>query len=164
MNSDPTSLDRLHDIVVPPSVPLWPPAPGWYYVLGFLVVLAVVLLVRGFIRWQRNRYRREALAEWARLDLVLHDPARRVTVLACLARLLKRTALTAYSRAEVAGLSGPAWYAFLDRTGRTTAFSAGLGGRLGAAAYDPAALAPMDETDARQIAIGVRDWIKHHAP
>lgn len=163
MNSDPASLDRLHDIVAPPSAPLWPPAPGWYYVLGLLAVLGLVLLGRGFIRWQRNRYRREALAEWAKLELVLHDPARRVAVLGCLGALLKRTALTAYSRAEVAALSGPDWFAFLDRTGRTTVFSAGVGGQLAAAAYDPPSVASVDERNARHIATGVRDWIKHHS-
>jgi len=164
LNPDPTSLDRLHDIVAPPPAPLWPPAPGWYYVLGFLALFGLVAIVRGFIRWQRNRYRREALAEWARLELVLHDPARRVAVLAGLAALLKRTALTAYSRSEVAALSGSEWFAFLDRKGRTTVFSTGLGEQLAAAAYDPASVAPPDETNAHQIAIGVRNWIKHHAP
>ena len=64
MNPGPTSLDRLHDVIAPPPVPWWPPAPGWYYLFAFVLVLLVVLTIRGIIRWQHNRYRREALAEW----------------------------------------------------------------------------------------------------
>ena len=164
MSSDPASLDLLHDLVAPPPAPWWPPAPGWYYVLALLGGVGLVGLVRGFIRWQRNRYRREALAEWARLATGLHDPTRRAAVLAELAALLKRTALTAYTRAEVAALSGPDWFAFLDRTGRMTVFGGGAGGQLAAAAYDPASIASLDEPAARAVAAGVRDWIKQHTP
>lgn len=48
MTLDPTSLDRLHDLVLPSSVPWWPPAPGWYGVLG-LLVLAVAWLTWAFL-------------------------------------------------------------------------------------------------------------------
>lgn len=164
MSADPTSLDRLHDIVAPPPVPFWPPAPGWYCVLALGVALGLVLLVRGFVHWQRNRYRREALAELARLEPELRDAARRIAAVAALAALLKRTALTAYARTEVAALSGADWFSFLDRTGRTTAFQAGVGGQLAAAAYDPAAVGSLDDAAARRIAASVREWIKHHSP
>ena len=101
MNPDPASLDRLHDIVAPPPVPWWPPAPGWYFVLGLLLVLFLVLSVRAFIHWQRNRYRREALAEFARLEKLLRASASPSAVLAELSRLLKRAAVTAFPRAQV---------------------------------------------------------------
>jgi hypothetical protein len=162
MNPDPTSLDRLHDIVVPPSVPWWPPAPGWYYVIVLVLSIALVLVVRGFIRWQRNRYRREALAELARQEQRLRDPAQRPAALAVMAELLKRAAVTAYSRRKVAALTGPAWFAFLDRTGRTTVFSRGEGAKLEAAVYDPAGTTKLDEAEARVLAQRVKHWLRHH--
>ncbi len=162
MSADPTSLDRLHDFVAPPPVPWWPPAPGWYYVLALLLGLALVATVRGFIRWQRNRYRREALAEFARQEKRLHDPAQRVAALAALSELLKRTALTAYPRGEVASLTGGAWFDFLDTTGDTTAFRASVGGKLAAAAYDPITVLDMGDSEAALLAASVRDWIRHH--
>ena len=43
MTPDPTSLERLHDIVLPPPVPWWPPAPGWYWVMGLLGALLLLV-------------------------------------------------------------------------------------------------------------------------
>ena len=88
MNSDPTSLDRLHDIVVPSLAPWWPPAPGWYCILGIILFSSLVLLVR-FLRWQGNRYRREALAEFAIHERALTDPGRRAEAISAMAELLE---------------------------------------------------------------------------
>ncbi|MEJ1972502.1 MAG: DUF4381 domain-containing protein [Lacunisphaera sp.] len=162
MNPDPASLDRLHDIVAPPSVPWWPPAPGWYYVIVLLLVLVLVLAICGLIHRQRNRYRREALAEFARQEKRLGDPAQRVAALAVLAELLKRAAVTAFPREQVAALTGPVWFSFLDQTGRCTFFSRGEGARLEAAVYDPAGAMQLDEAAARVLAQRVRHWLRHH--
>ena len=162
MNSDPTSLDRLRDIVAPPPVPWWPPAPGWYWLFGFLLFLMLVLVLRSLLRWQHNRYRREALAELARHESALVDPARRADALSAMAELLKRAALTAFPRGQVATLTGPAWFAFLDRAGRTASFSAGCGATLENAAYDSRSAAALDEAQTRELASIVRDWLAHH--
>lgn len=162
MNPDPTSLDNLHDIVPPPSVPWWPPAPAWYWVLGLLCVAAIVFLLRSFMHWQRNRYRREALAEFARHEGALRDPAQRGGALMALAELLKRTAITAFPRSEVASLTGRTWHDFLDRTGQDVVFSKGNGAVLETAAYDPRSVSGVDENKARELAQQVRHWLAHH--
>jgi hypothetical protein len=159
---DPTSLDRLHDIVMPPAAPWWPPAPGWYWVLGFLSVVAVATLLLTFHRRQRSRYRREALAELSRLEPARGDPATRSAAMRALAELLKRAALTAFPREQVAGLSGPAWYDFLDRTGGTTDFSSGSGDVLHAAVYDKSTAAALDEPKIRDLVSLVRLWLERH--
>ena len=43
MKPDPASLENLRDIAVPPPVPWWPPAPGWW-VLGLLALLVLIYL------------------------------------------------------------------------------------------------------------------------
>jgi hypothetical protein len=159
---DPTSLDRLHDIVIPSAAPWWPPAPAWYWVLGFFSVVAVVALLLAFHRRQRSRYRREALTELLRLESALEDRATRSAALRALAELLKRAAVTAFPREQVAGLSGPAWFEFLDRTGRTTRFSAGDGAVLDAAVYDKRTAAALDDPKITDLISLVRRWLKHH--
>ncbi len=162
MNPDPTNLDRLHEVIAPPFTPWWPPAPGWYWLLGALGILLLVGVARGFRSWQRNRYRREALAEWHRQEALLHKPGQRPAALASLGELLKRTALSVFPREEVAALTGPAWLAFLDRTSATTGFSTGPGASLESAAYDPRTATMLDEARAREAALLVRHWITHH--
>jgi hypothetical protein len=162
MNPDPTSLDRLHDIVTPPPVSWWPPAPGWYWVMGFALVVVLALAVKSFSRWQHNRYRREALAEFARLKDKLKTPGERPATLLALSELLKRTALTAFPREEVATLTGTKWFEFLDRTGHSHAFSNGDGTILENAIYDPRTAAAMNETTLRELAAHMRDWLAHH--
>jgi uncharacterized protein DUF4381 len=162
VNPDSSSLDRLHDIVVPPLAPWWPPAPGWYWVLGIVLVLTFALLFRLTLWWQHNRYRRDALAELATHERALTDPVRRAEAVSAMAELLKRAALTAFPREQVASLTGPRWFAFLDQTGRTTAFAAGSGATLEQAAYDPRTVAALDNAAAKELASVVRHWLAHH--
>jgi len=159
-----TSLDRLHDIIVPAPVSWWPPAPGWYWVIAFALAFIFIFAGKTFIRWQHNRYRREALAELGRLEALLNDSHQRTAGLQALGELLKRTALSAFSREDVASLTGTKWFAFLDRTGQKTVFSTGLGTLLENAAYDPRIVATLNEQKIQELVAAIRHWIKHHDP
>jgi hypothetical protein len=130
------------------------------WLLGVVSVLAFVALVRGIVRWQQNRYRREALAELRRLESAMEDASRQRPTLIDLAALLKRTALTACGREQVATLTGPAWFAFLDRTGGTR-FGGGLGAALEQSIYHSAD-APWETARARELIGEIRAWIRHH--
>ena len=162
MNPDPASLDRLHDVVVPPPVPWWPPAPGSCWVLGLLLVVVVYFLFKAFFRWQHNRYRREALAEWHRHHAQLTDANTRVAAVGELAVLLKRTALSVFPREEVASLTGPEWRTFLDRSSRMNGFASETGELLENAAYGCVGAAQIDEARANDAAMLVHRWILHH--
>jgi hypothetical protein len=152
MISDPTSLDRLHDVIVPPPVPWWPPAPGWV-VICFLLTLALVYwIVRAVRHWQLNCYRREALE----LLENAHSSG------AELATLIKRVALSVYPRARVASLTGEQWLTFLDQTGRTDAFTKGSGRWIARLAYEPQLIASLADTERRDLIAAVRDWIIRH--
>lgn len=160
MNTDPTSLDRLHDLVLPAPTPWWPPAPGWLWLAGLMALVVLAMLLRGIIRRQRQRYRREALAKLARLQS-LATAGELPAVLPALAELLKRTALTAYHREQVAALCGPAWFGFLDRNAGTD-FSSGLGAAWESAIYRDDA-AGWDEEQWQKLVSEIRHWIKRHA-
>lgn len=105
--NDPGSLDNLRDIATPEAVSMWPSAPGWW-ILG--LVLFVALLVFGYKalrKWLANRYRQHALLE---LENARDDRS--------IAEVLKRTALAAYPRTDVASLSGEDWCQWLaDQSG-----------------------------------------------
>jgi hypothetical protein len=105
MNSDPASLENLKDIVVPPAVSWWPPAIGWWLLSGVFIVAATIFAIRAFLKWKASAYRRSALAE---LQSAVTD--------AGIAEILKRTALVAYPRVDVASLSGDPWCQWLGET------------------------------------------------
>ena len=106
MNPDPASLDNLRDIVELPPVPWWPPAPGWWVLLTMAVVATFVVAWRVWAARRAAAYRRAALRE-----------LESATSVATIAEILKRTALVAYPRTDVASLSGSAWSQWLAETG-----------------------------------------------
>ncbi len=109
-----TEMAGLQDVVTPPPVAWRPQTAGWY-VLGVLLLTAVLWLVWHRLRvWQARRYQREALAELDALTVALQEPARRVDALRALAELVKRTQLCEQPRRAVAALSGEAWRADLS--------------------------------------------------
>jgi hypothetical protein len=149
MNTDPADLANLRGLALPPPVPWWPPPAGWWILAAGILAITAMALVRLWRRYHANAYRRAALRELAALPLAAGAPA--------IAELLKRTALAAYPRTEVAALSGAAWLAFLDRTGNTADFTRGASRALPDAACGAAL--PFDHP---AVIACVRRWIKGH--
>ncbi len=139
----------LRDIHLPDEIGFWPLAPGWWLLLAGILLagFALLLLVR---YWQGRRYKRLALRELNRLE---NQTGRELAV--ALSRLLRRAALCHFERNQVAGLSGEAWLAFLDRPFADAPFSAGVGQVLADAPYRPAT-----DYDAAALRALCRSWLQ----
>ncbi|MDD9716708.1 DUF4381 domain-containing protein [Dinoroseobacter sp. PD6] len=139
-------FDALTPIAEPAPISLAPQTAGWW-VLGAALLTALAFAV---VAWRRHRrataYRRAALKALADAG---EDPVQ-------IAALLRRTALAAFPRAEVAGLHGPDWLAFLDRTAPGTGFAASPEGT--ALTQAPYRQAPP----AKRLATKARHWITRH--
>lgn len=155
--NDNTSLQNLNDIVMPGPVPWWPPAPAWYVVaaliIGALLVLTVVLLRR----WQRNRYRRQALQELSAIR------AGAAGALHLLPALLKRTALAVWPRESVAALSGAGWHGFLDDSANMNRFCSGAGQLLDQLAYETGPATTLAAAEQSRLLDAAEHWLRHHS-
>ena len=141
------ALESLNDIIVPEPVSLMPQTAGWL-VLCFVIVAALTAwAVLARRRYRRNAYRREALA------IVDSTP------LTELPALVKRVALAAAPRTEVAALTGDAWLVFLDRTYGGDGFSNGPGRLLATVSFEPVPDDLRASADLRNL---TALWIRKH--
>ncbi|MFD0981319.1 DUF4381 domain-containing protein [Tropicimonas aquimaris] len=138
-------LDMLKPVPEPAPISMWPATGGWIW-LG-LVLLALALL--GGWRWREHRranaYRRAALAEIGQAG---DDPAR-------LAEILRRAALSAYPRAQVASETGADWLAFLAASCPGCDFTGEAGKALVQAPWRPL---PPDPAVTRLV----ETWVRRH--
>ena len=145
--------ELMHGLAMPDAVSLLPTTPGWWILLCWF--LAVLALAGGYLlqRHRRNRYRREALALLKTIDRDVElspvESAQRI------ASLLKRTALAAYPRSQVAPLTGKEWAAFLIASANDDRQIANAAEMLAAAAYRP-------DADGRALSAPARRWIRKH--
>jgi hypothetical protein len=143
--TDPASLENLHDIVEPSAISLWwPLAPAWWLLLCVLAVVLFVVVWRWSSAYYRNAYRRYALR-------LLRDASDVQSV----AVILKRVAIAAFGRAEVAALTGDAWVSWLV-THADVQIPASVADALCSGMYQPVA---ADLASLRQFA---RQWICRH--
>jgi len=143
----------LRDIHLPEPVGWWPPALGWWLLLG-LLLLATIGLVFLWRRRQGRRYRRLALAELEGLAQL--PPAE---LAAGLSQLLRQAALCYFPAQECAGLWGEDWLRFLDRPFNDQPFSQGIGRALLDAPYRPEA-----SVDGPALLDLGRRWLKRLPP
>jgi hypothetical protein len=114
---DPTLV--LRDIHQGSAPAWWPPAPGWWGVMG----MAVVLLV-AYLWWQRRkRLRRRRMMDL--FDEVVGTAELPVAQVAAMSELLRRCARQRDPQAD--RLQGEAWLAFLDGKDMPRAFTEGAG-------------------------------------
>lgn len=138
-------IDLLDPAPEPAEVSMMPQTVGWVW-LGVALLVLIAYLIRRWRAYRRaNAYRGAALAAVAKAG---DDPAK-------IAEILRRCALSAYPRQQVAGMVGTDWLRFLDQTGGGSAFSGGPGKVIASAPYRPGQ--PVD---------GLSDlaatWIRRH--
>jgi uncharacterized protein DUF4381 len=143
----PNALERLHDFYQPQPPSWMPQTVGWYVVLALVVLLLAWGGWRLVAHWRRNRYRREALRE-----LEHAAPS-------AIPALMKRTALAAWPREQVASLSGERWLRFLEAHDGKDSFSKPPANLLVDLDYRETSLAPEEERAIRRLA---GDWIRRH--
>ncbi len=156
-------LEKLHEIVLPEPVSSMPQTTGWYVVFGLILVVVGYWVYGRLRRFRANRYRRLALAELSVIEGELEQPENRSKALSEIPVLLKRAALSAFPRSEVASLSGERWLAFLDKTMGGKDFTEGEGRCLPELSYAPATRISKipDETIGNLLQL-TRRWIKLH--
>jgi hypothetical protein len=163
-SSDPASLQNLNDIVLPATVSWWPLAPGWYILIGILLIALVCFSYRSLKRWINNRYQRAALRELQILEERINNPEERDASLRQIPVLLKRTALSVYPRSRVASLSGNDWFQFLDSTEKKPSFTATTSNTLNAVSYSTGSLNTLDLQATDALINASRSWLIHHQP
>jgi len=152
---------QLHDIHVPATPALWPPAPGWWLLAGITVVVVLVAGLWLLRRRRLARFRRRVLQD---LEQLSDQQGRtgRATLSARVSELLKRVALARYSRSEVAALSGRAWLAFLDRTGGGGKFEHGPGQVLASGPYAPDCDPGTPSEDSQALIALSKSWVRRN--
>ncbi|MFP6656028.1 MAG: DUF4381 domain-containing protein [Myxococcota bacterium] len=152
-NFDNDRMWGLKEIPLPDPISFLPATSGWLLVAVLALLIMAGLARRRWLSWQRQSYRREALAQ---LEAIEREPRK----LAELPRVIRTAALAAFPRAEVAGLRGVAWLSWLNRNG----------GRFDPADAESLANLPYDEGTAARLApkeidhllTASRAWVREH--
>jgi len=147
--------NQIKELYVPSGVAAWPPAPGWWVLMGLAVLALVTALV---FWWRKTALRREAMSEIRRIETAYQSNSNGAALASDLSILLKRIALAHKPRDQVAGLTGEDWLRFLDRGLGDLSFSQGVGQVLKEGPY-----APRCEIDAANLIKLVRRWIRRVA-
>jgi predicted negative regulator of RcsB-dependent stress response len=149
----PQLLNLMHGLVMPEPVAWLPQTAGWWIVLGWLIAVVLLAGWQFIRRRRRNRYRRGALVELKAIDISTElNPEEAAQQIAA---LLKRTALVAYPRREVASLFGRDWAQFLRESTNNDKRIADAADILASASYRP-------DVDGRALSEPARRWIRLH--
>ena len=137
--------DRLADIHLPEAVSQWPDAPGWWLLLGLLVLILILIVAwkirSGSASHQQARrikhLRAQARQELSAIkeDYQQHQSAQAVA--RQLSVFLRRYALSVYPRHQVASLTDQQWLHLLDHLSNSNHFSGQFAELLLHAPYQP---------------------------
>jgi hypothetical protein len=146
----------LRDIHLPGPVSWWPPAPGWWLLVG----LALGALVFALLYRMRLRVRRVALRALGEIErsYAAHGNGQRLA--ADVSALLRRVCLTYRPRETVASLTGNAWRAqLLSLSTAHDALSAPVAEQIVYGPYNPA-----QHIEPEMLMAQTRLWLKALPP
>jgi len=150
-------LEKLIETQTPESINWLPQTLGW----KILALVALLLLIRKvhhvYRDYQRNAYRREALA-WLFQCQQTNEPE----LYKQLPTLLRKTALNAFKRSDISQLSGEQWEHWLDQQCQQTSFVTTCPNALHQLAYMPINPSTFEPERYQDLLTQVTLWIKHH--
>jgi hypothetical protein len=141
-------INELAEPLPPDPVSMVPQTAGWAVLACLLAGGTAILLVRAWRRWRADAYRRAGLLA---LDAAGADAA-------AIAEVMRRAALSAWPRAEVASLTGRGWLVFLDESGGKSAFS----GRPAGAELLQAPYGRSIGPASAELQAAARSWMRGH--
>ena len=107
-------LAALRDIHIPDAPEFWPPAPGWFVVAALAIAAGAAAAIICVRQWRAGRFRSDALAQLTSLRARHGAGAPDAEIAMELSVLMRRVALARHPRAQVAGLTGERWLAWLE--------------------------------------------------
>ena len=155
------NISQLQSLPLPAPVSYFPQTWGWLALLLVLLGAALFFAGRAYWHWQRNRYRRAALAQLAQLQAALASSSDR-SPLRQLPDLLKRTALSIPAQSGVASLGGQDWQRFLESS-CPAPLPADFSRQLAVLSYAPKAqLQALSEQQIEDLLGASRHWLEQH--
>ena len=150
-------LEKLVETQAPESISWLPQTLGW----KLLAAVALLLLFRKsyhtYKNYQRNAYRREALA-W----LEQCQQTNNIDLYKQLPSLLRKTALSAYNRTEITQLTGSQWEHWLDQQCQQSSFSTSCPNVLQKLSYMPINSVTAQTAQYQVLLVQITLWVKHH--
>jgi len=147
-------ITDLGSLIEPDPIKFSFETTGWYVLLILIIISISVLFYRWLKKYQSNAYRREALKEITNFQ---KQPI--ISSVDNIMILLKKVAMHAYGRQEVASLTGETWYSYLESKGKNTAFMK-IGQRIAENIYEEK---PMENKTLDELVVLSKRWIKTHA-
>ncbi len=161
-------LSELADIHLPPEIGLWPLAPGWWLLLGLVLMALAWLGFRLLKRWRAQRRYTFALAELKKCYGRYHQAAAAgnaqdsqhalVDLINDVNAVLRRVAIKHFpDTPAVASLSGHQWVAFLRQHGDASLMDEEI-----ATALAQGRFAARCDIDSERLQAMAERWIRSH--
>ncbi|PQB05579.1 DUF4381 domain-containing protein [Aureitalea marina] len=151
-------IPEVEGIIPPDPVSFWPPQPGWYVVMVVLLALLIWLIVKMMKKYRRNAYRRMGYQQLEDLKSAEVDQASLIQ----LNNLLKAASIEAYSREEVASLSGSKWAEFLSSSCKTDPFTPEHKNLISKGSFDQSLIENTKPESWQILLVSSQKWMKTH--
>jgi len=151
--------DSFGKLMEPQPVPFSFGAPGWYVVGGLILIGLIGIGWLIYTHYKRNAYRRRALQHLAGLEKELTANNNLSALLYEHNMMMKRLAMTVFTRQQTASLRGNDWLNLLNQSLGQELFSHDDIRTLHAALYQSAS---VDEVAAKKFIANTKLWISKH--
>lgn len=144
----------LRDIHLPDSISWWPLAPGWWIVLG-MVMLLILLIDIIDKKYFKPNLKRQALKALKNIEESFHVHDDATQCVSELSALLRRVVISQNLPIKMAGLTGQSWLELLDQQLGKSEFSQGVGQLLLTGPYQP----QVEKKNVTQLIHLCRKWM-----
>lgn len=145
---------QMADIILPPPVPAWPPAWGWWILAGVMVAALIALIVIWKQHQRKNRYRKAAIAALNQANPNnLHDQVQSILTLTKACVLSAQPSL----RDKVAAMPAEPWLAWLNARVKSPVFCEQECKLIAEFAYRPS-----DQAPSAKLSKATERWLRTH--